>query len=334
MRFNNENQPVMEHPIEGLNLPLYFLAEQNCSVQLNISNLEYSSNNSAWNTYTKNSVISLNAGDKVYFRGNNSTILGTNSSTPIIKINNGKCGCYGLVASLYNKTNYKNNVNVNATLNSTENAYANELGMLFYNQTNLTHGPSFRNITNTNTTATAGYALGWAFQGCTNLVEMEDTSVLTVFDYYLGGRTFKNCSSLVSFNVKDGKTVTINKTFGKYGGHETFNGCTSLTDVSWLKLNITTWQGGQETFNNCTGLIYGPTLLTTGGAQYTYVNLFNGCSNLQTFTILASSWYSSGRNGWLGGCDPTKLTIRIPRALPEEYASNKLLSGCTIEYID
>ena len=334
MRYNVENVDLPESVYADI-LPLHFIAEQNATVKLNIANLEYSYDNNIYQTYTKNSEITLLAGQRVYFRGNNTNIYAT-TKTSLCTISGGLVGCYGRISSLYSPM-YFTDVKIVPKTASSSNAAVGEnlsggytdqeLCNFFYAQTLLTHSPSFEGLTYDSISDTM---LSSFCEGCTNLRELEDLSIFAFAGTRgnMGNFWFSKCSSLTNLNAKPNEVVTLTLNNGRGGGCNCFSYCTSLTDASCLRIGGNGWQAGEAMFER-SGIVNGPEIYLTGGGQYSLSGLFKNCTTIRNFKITDTQW-RSGRQSWVTGVPGEQVTVYKNPALSSSFGDAYLPTGCTV----
>ena len=335
MRYNVENVDLPESVYAGI-LPLHFIAEQDATVKLNIANLKYSYDNTTYWSYIKNSTITLPAGERVYFRGNNTNIYATSTNTSLCTISGGLVGCYGRISSLYSPMYFTDVKIVPKTASSLNSAagsslsggYPNEeLGNFFYAQTLLTHSPSFEGLTYD---AISGNMLGSFCEGCTNLRELEDLSIFTFANQHhnIGNYWFSKCTNLSNLNAKPNEVITLMLDNPQGGATNCFSYCTSLTDVSCFRIGGNNWQVGEAMFAS-SGVINGPEVFLTGGGSWSLTGLLKNCTSLRNFKITDTQW-RSGRQTWVSGVPGEQVTVYKNPALSSTFGDNYLPTGCTV----
>lgn len=338
MRYNVENVDLPESVYAGI-LPLHFIAEQNATVKLNIANLEYSYDNNIYQTYTKNSAITLQAGQRVYFRGNNTNIYAISTNTSLCTISGGLVGCYGRISSLYSPMYYNDvkivpktvvSQNVAAGTNLSGGYISEELCNFFYAQTLLTHSPSFEGLTYDSIGSIGGNMLGSFCEGCTNLRELEDLSIFTFAGTRgnMGNFWFSKCSSLTTLNAKPNEVVTLTLNNQRGGGCNCFSYCTSLIDVSCLRIGGNGWQAGEAMFER-SSIVNGPEIFLTGGGDYSLCAMFKNCTTLRNFKITDTVW-RSGRQDWVKNVPGEQVTVYKNPALSSRFGDVYMPTGCTV----
>ncbi len=203
--------------------------------------VETSKDGKTWNAYTLGTEITLSAvGDKVYFRGNNSTF--SNGSGQMIFIMAGSIAASGNIMSLLDKTQQSEAIPCNGCFYG-----------LFEDCTALTSAPALPATTLTD------FCYDYMFKGCTNLVAAPalPATTLTVSCYE---GMFQECTSLVTAPELSATTLEDNcytcmflgctsletapelsaTTLKDYCYQRMFYGCTSL---NYLKVSFVSWDG-------------------------------------------------------------------------------------------
>ena len=281
-------------------------------------------------------VISVNAGDVVMFKGDNSTYALTTSNYDRFGSVSAKFEIYGNIMSLINSNNFQ----TATTLVSSSTFYslfngcsglvsAEKLvlpattlttscyGRMFRNCTNLTIAPELPAARLTDTcyqymfsgctsliaapsilpaTTLTSYCYEYMFQGCTSLTTAPELPATTLA-VYCCQYMFSGCTSLTT------APATLPATrLADYCYQFMFQGCTSLTTAP--KLPATTLATGcyNSMFQGCTSLTSAPELLVADLRQSCYLNMFSGCSSLNYIKCLATniSAQSCTRN-WVDG---------------------------------
>ena len=142
---------------------------------------EYSTDGNNWSVFTPGTttITLANAGDKVYFRGNNITV--SESSKVYYKfVMSGKIVASGNIMSLLDKT-------CQSTTISNIHCYY----YLFYNCTSLTTAPSLP------ATTLANYCYNYMFSNCTSLTTAPSLPATTLINSCYRNM-FENCTSLTT----------------------------------------------------------------------------------------------------------------------------------------
>ena len=259
--------------------------------------ISYSINGGAWTDITSTSagtLFNVNAGDKVMFKGNNTTYASSTNS-----IYNTFCGstayfkAYGNIMSLFYGDDYKSN---------TEFESGAGIYGLFMNTNVVDAGGLELPATDLSNTQLRCY--GSMFQGCTSLTTAPELPATI-----LGGNCyvymFAGCTSLATAPELPATTLT----YGCYG--VMFGGCTSLATAPVLP--ATTLEGGcySNMFSGCSSLNYIKCDATDISASYCTNNWVAGVAETGTFvapTSMYSTW-TIGNNGIPEGWALTGITL-------------------------
>ena len=183
--------------------------------------IEYSLNGGEWTSITSTTggtIINVNAGDKIQFRGNNSQYAHSTTAYSGFKNSTAKFKVEGNIMSLIDSTNFANLT----TLESTHTFYS-----LFFNCTGLTDAS---NLILPATALTNGcyYSM---FDSCTSLTTAPELPATTLAeDCYV--RMFIGCTSLTTAPVLPATTLAS----GCYG--YMFERCTNLNYIKCLATDI------------------------------------------------------------------------------------------------
>lgn len=251
--------------------------------------VEYSKNGGAWETYTE-PITLTNVGDKVSFRGNNTTYYYNCQNNPFSCSKD--CYLYGNIMSLVDSTGYADN----KTLTSD---YAFQ--QLFYNNTHIVNHPSKTLILPATTLTNKCYSE--MFSGCTGLTSAPELPAVTLVDncYY---RMFSGCTGLTAAPNLPATTLA----YQCYG--YMFNGCTGLTTAPNLPA-ATLWDYCyQSMFYDCINLNSVTCLATNISANGCTMNWLYGVATSGTFTKAESTDWSgkTGANGIPSGWTTISVT--------------------------
>ena len=279
-------------------------------------NVQYSTDcGKTWADYS--SAITLtNVGDKVLFRGNNSTYYSGSASKFSC---GGDCYLYGNIMSLVSSMNY-------LTTNSFGNTAFREM---FKGNSHLKSHATKHLILPAATLTGSCYQ--YMFQNCTGLT----TPPLMLATSATGGNNcngmFNGCTALTSLPELHLTNL------GNYCFQGAFSGCTSLTSVPENYLPFTTLTPAcyMNMFQNCTGLTNVPNLPATSLQPRCYYNMFNGCtsltalpSNLLPATTLAVAQESKGcYEGMFMGCTGLTSVPNLPATVLTERCYLNMFRG-------
>ena len=166
---------------------------------------EYSTNGRNWSVFAPGTttITLANVGNKVYFRGDNTTV--NESSSIYYKfVMSGKIAASGNIMSLLDKT-------CQSTTISNNHCYSS----MFYGCTSLTTAPSLP------ATTLADYCYYYMFSGCRSLTTAPSLPATTLANYCYNSM-FYNCTSLTTAPSLPATTLANNC----YSNM--FSGCTSL----------------------------------------------------------------------------------------------------------
>ena len=238
--------------------------------------LEYSTDKKTWTEYTwsgnTGATITLaNIGDKVWWRGDNTT-LSADSNKYYKFVMSGKIKALGNIMSLIDKTCKSVTI---------PTAYC--FAYLFNGCTSLTKAPELPAKT------LAKYCYNDMFSGCRSLTKAPELPATTLAEScycnMLGG-----CRSLTKAPELPATTLAL----GCYKGM--FGGCSSLTKAPELPATTLAESCYYNMFGGCSSLTKEPELPATTLAESCYYNMFAGCSSLTKApelpaTVLANSCY-------------------------------------------
>ena len=307
--------------------------------------LQYSKDKTNWSTITLSSTaytITLNKGEKVYFRGNEgvlnyyandgaiktiTNILGTQTHTIGGNINtlvnyitpNELTLPQGVFAELFQK---------NTTITSAENLTLQPSSdgslssycylYLFKNCTNLTTVPQSIPAKKQGQDACNGM---FAYTAITTAPTLPATTLSNGCYYSL----FEGCTSLVNAPQLPATEMKPNCY------RSLFFGCTSLVNAP--ELPATTLAEGcyRSLFNGCTSLTTAPDLLAPTLVGYCYAYLFNACTSLNSVKCTATSGVGSNNSTveWLWNVSPTG-TFTKESGVTWETGVSGIPSGWTI----
>ena len=244
--------------------------------------IDYKINDGQWASITSNTgssapTITVKAGDKLQFRGNNAQYA-TYSSYNMFSGSTAEFEIEGNIMSLINSTDF-------ATLTTLESGFT--FVALFGDCTGLT---SAENLILPATTLAMGCYLGM-FMGCTSLTTAPELPANTLVDScYLG--MFMGCTSLKTAPALPANTL--------YGGcyARMFMGCTKLTTAPELPATSLVRDCYNGMFAGCTNLNYIKCLATDISASECTHNWVNGVASTGTFVKNPdmTSW-PSGNSG-------------------------------------
>ncbi len=285
--------------------------------------IEYSKDNGqTWTSITSATgdtapSISVESGDTVQFRGDNTAYGTSGSYYSCFSGNTAQFSIKGNVMSLINSTDFSD-------LTTLESAYT--FGYLFRNCTGLTDASNLL----LPATKLASNCYSDMFYGCTSLTTAPElpASALTescysgmfyncnslttapelpatTLEYYCYQFMFYGCTSLTTAPALPATTLV------SYCYEYMFQGCTNLVQAPELPATTLTKQCYMNMFQGCTSLTTAPTLPATTLAQYCYYQMFSGCSSLNYIKCLATNISATDcTKNWVSGVASTGTFVK------------------------
>lgn len=322
-------------------------------------------NGVTWSTFTSTetgtTIATLNAGDKLLLKGNNSSYgnIHTNHFNASKPYN-----VYGNIMSLISGDSFQNadtltdaytfnELFVDDTyLYSAENLVLPATTLtrscytsMFKNCTNLTSAPelhattlelgcyqnmfigctSLTTVPSLPATTLEEYCYYNMFNGCTSLTTAPSLPASTMAVACYSGM-FYGCTNLTSAPVLSATTLASNCYEGM------FRGCTSLTTAPSLPATTLTYRCYGNMFQGCTSLTTAPDLPALTLANQCYHYMFYNCSNLNyikaMFTTTPSSTYT---NYWVSGVAANGTFVKNSSATWTTTGVNAVPNGWTIQ---
>ena len=237
--------------------------------------VQYKLNDGEWTAYTSETAIALaNVGDKVQFRGKNSTYF-VNTSYGQFSAT-ADCYLYGNIMSLVSDyTTDENAFASNVTLTGEKTFYR-----LFKGLTNITSHAS-KSLMLPATTL-ADYCYGYMFHGCTSLTTAPALPATTLANSCYRDM-FSGCTRLTT--APDLPATTLAGHCYEY----MFEGCTDLTTAPDLPATTLAGHCYEYMFEGCTDLTTAPDLPATTLTDFCYYSMFYGCTELTTAPVLPAT---------------------------------------------
>ena len=264
---------------------------------------EYSIDGTNWSVFTPGTttITLANVGDKVYFRGDNTTV--NESSSIYYKfVMSGKIAASGNIMSLLDKT-------CQSTTISNNYCFCN----MFYGCTSLTTAPALP------ATTLASNCYYYIFNGCTSLTTAPSLPATTLAKncyYYM----FSDCTSLTTAPSLPATTLE-SRCYSNM-----FYGCTSLTTAPALPATTLVNYCYSNMFQDCTSLITAPALPATTLANNCYSNMFRGCTSLQVYSSSGTGHTKAWRVPTSGSASSYTSQNRMFYNCPGSYKSNTSVS--------
>lgn len=333
---------------ENIDIPNYlcFTAnENNCqlTMQVNVSSyphtcnppiLEYSTDGKKWKSF--NSVsgeyewpILERTGDKVYFRGDNSTFSFVDEKYSFKTFGSFKVS--GNIMSLVDKSLKLKTIPCDYCFEDlfsgcditsapelpavilSNNCYRS----MFYSCHNLEKAPALPALT------LAEYCYEGMFTDCTSLISAPKLpAVVLVEGCYMN--MFLGCTSLTEAPELPSDNMVRNCY------NAMFAGCTALTLAPSLPAMNLAENCYLGMFSNCTGLASAPILPATNLQNGCYSLMFYGCKRLKNITVYFSDWdgATDATDRWVDGVASTGF-FRCPAGLANEIGVDKIPTGWT-----
>ena len=297
---------------------------------------EYSYDGVTWiecaaNTTTETTIS--DAGNKVYFRGNNTKGVHIGTDKP--------CYVYGNVMSMVTTNDF-----ASCTTITQEYAFYN----MFYNEKIMNH-PT-RELVLPAKTLTANCYSGM-FGNCTNLTTAPELPATTLKDNCYSGM-LKGCTGLTTAPVLPATKLAE----GCY--YSMFYGCTALTTAPelpstalenncyyWMFYGCTNLESAPKLpattlkeccyagmFINCTNLTAAPELPATSLVNSCYWAMFNGCSSLNYVKCLATDLGTGNTDYWLADVAANGTFVKVAGMTGWTTGQDGIPTGWTVENID
>ena len=283
--------------------------------------IEYKLNNNEWTSITSNKgssapTITVNPGDKIQFRGNNTQYGNSSSNYNSFRGSTASFEAEGNIMSLIYGDEFKNNLTI-----SSDYAFAK----LFIDCTKLV---SAENLILPATTL-ASQCYYYMFNGCTSLTTAPKLPAITLVNNCYS-EMFRGCTLLTTAPELPATTLAD----GCYSGM--FWGCTSLATAPALPATTLAYNCYYYMFNGCTSLTIAPELPATTLANGCYSNMFFNCTSLTTVpkelpaTTLTDSCYV----GMFVRCTSLATAPALPATTLANNCYRNMFKGCTsLNYI-
>lgn len=275
--------------------------------------IEYKKNNDEWisiSSSTSGTSINVVTGDKIYFRGNNSSYA--NSSN----YNCFECTCnfniYGNIMSLIDGNNFY-------LLNTLSQNYT--FKQLFYNCSKLQNASKL--ILPATVLSESCYES--LFQNCTNLLTSPELPALNI-NIRSYADLFHGCSNLIIPPQRvGGGTLTT------YCCVSMFSQCTNLVTTPELPSTILDKACYNYMFWECSNIIIAPILPALTLKQWCYYEMFYNCSKLNYINCLATNLSADNPlKNWLYGVSSTGKFIKS-NGISWPNGSSGIPSGWTVQ---
>ena len=280
--------------------------------------ISYSKNDGNWTGISSTSegvAISVTAGDKVRFKGNNSTY---GQSITYYNFLSTTCqfDICGNIMSLINGDNFVNNTTL-------ESSYT--FIYFFYGNTGL---KSVKNLILPATTLTSS-CYEYMFSGCTSLTTVPVLPATTLASSCYG-YMFSLCTNLTTAPVLSATTLASSCYY------HMFDSCTRLTTPPVLPATTLASTCYASMFANCTSLTTAPELPATTLAIDSYYSMFLGCTRLTTAPILPATTLNTGCYGQMfQNCTSLTTAPALPATTLVYECYYHMFYGCSsLNYIN
>ena len=325
---------------KGPNYLKFTAEEDNSTISLNSKtspNMKYSLNGGDW-TQWDYSAITLNTGDTVRMKGNNSNGFSKGFSSCNKFKMTGKISASGNIMSLLHDDDFEGKLIIPCDHCFYE---------MFYECTSLTTTPELPATTLTNS------CYEEMFKSCTALTNVHTTLPATTLTINCYSSMFSGCTSLTIAPELPATTLAN----GCYS--QMFFGCSSLVAAPELPATTLALHCYAGMFMNCTSLTTAPTILpATTLTNYCYSSMFSRCTSLTTApelpaTILVSNCYNGMfsscnklnyvkmlatdisanlcLNGWMGGVSSTGTFVKHPNMTSLPSGLSGIPNGWTVQ---
>ena len=297
---------------KGPNYLKFTAEEDNSTISLNDGtspDIKYSLNDGEW-TQWDYSAITLNTGDTIRMKGNNSDGFSTGSYSYNTFNMSGKIGASGNIMSLLYEDDFEGKLTIPCD-------YC--FCRMFLGCTALTTAPELPA-----TTLVGGCYIGM-FSNCTSLTVAPKLPATTLATGCYQGM-FSGCSTLTNAPELRATTLAI------YCYYNMFLDCTALTTAPELPATTLTTKCYYQMFRDCTSLTVAPTLLATRLEDYCYHYMFFGCSKLNYIKMLATDISATEcLSSWVTGVSSTGTFVKDPNMTSLSTGNSGIPNGWTVQ---
>ena len=335
--------------------------------------IEYKLNGGNWVSITSNTgasapTITVNTGDKIKFRGSNTSYSDNASSYSTFGSSTASFEVEGNIMSLINSTDFatltalQNKYTFNGLFNgctgltSAENLILPATTLsegcyysMFTNCAKLTKAPkelpsdtlttncyaqmfwnckSLTVVPKLSATKLATYCYSSMFAGCKSLITVPDLPATTLATNCYASM-FKNCTSITTAPALPSTTLATSCY------RDMFYNCTSLTSAPALPATTLEYQCYNRMFYGCKSLTQAPVLPATTLANRCYYYMFEGCSSLTTAPELpATNLTQDCYNSMFSNCTSLTTAPELPAEILYSGCYSYMFYGCTkLKYI-
>ena len=306
----------------------------------NTKTIEYKLNGGKWASITSTTTgakITVNTGDKIQFRGSNTSYGASASSYSTFGSSTASFEVEGNIMSLINSANFATATTLESkyTFNGLFNGCTGLTSAenLVLPATTLAEGCYYSMFTNcakltkapkelpSDTLITNCYAQ--MFWNCTSLTVVPKLSA-TKLATYCYSSMFANCKSLITVPELPATTLATNCYT------RMFYGCSSLSTAPALPATTLATSCYRDMFYNCTSLTTVPELPATTLEYQCYNSMFYGCKSLTQAPVLpANSLANRCYYYMFKGCTSLTEAPELPATTLAQDCYNSMFDGCT-----
>ena len=333
--------------------------------------IDYKLNNGDWVSITATTAgvkINANTGDKIRFRGSNTSYSNNASSYSTFGSSTASFEVEGNIMSLINPTNFATATTLGSKytfnglfngctgLTSAENLVLPATTLaegcyysMFTNCAKLTKAPkelpsdtlktncyaqmfwnckSLTKVPKLSATKLATYCYSSMFAGCTSLKTVPELPATTLATNCYYNM-FKNCTSLTTAPALPATTLADSCY------NSMFYNCSKLTTAPELPATTLEYQCYNSMFYGCIKLTQAPVLPATTLANRCYYYMFEGCSSLSTAPALpATNLTQDCYNSMFSNCTSLTVAPELPAEILDSGCYSYMFYGCTkLKYI-
>ena len=304
--------------------------------------IEYKLNGGEWVSITSNTgasapTITVNTGDKIKFRGSNTSYGTYASSYSTFGSSTAGFEVEGNIMSLINSTNFATATTLGSkyTFNGLFNGCTGLTSAenLVLPATTLAEGCYYSMFTNcakltkapkelpSDTLTTNCYAQ--MFWNCKSLTVVPKLSATKLATYCYSGM-FAGCKSLITVPELPATTLATNCYYNM------FKNCTSITTAPALPATTLANSCYRDMFYNCTSLTVAPALPATTLEYQCYSNMFYGCTKLTQAPVLPANTLANRCYYYMfEGCTSLTTAPELPATNLTQDCYNSMFSNCT-----
>ena len=278
--------------------------------------IDYKLNNGEWISITSNTgssapTITVNSGDKLQFRGNNTQYSTSSSSYSTFSGSTARFEVEGNIMSLINSANFD-------TLTTLESSYT--FNNLFNGCSKLVSAqnlvlPAMTLVNN---------CYDSMFNGCTSLITAPSLPATNLAQGCYGNM-FSRCTSLTTAPELPATKLA------KDCYSSMFSRCESLITAPVLPASETLHGCYWFMFSNCYSLTTVPAILATTLKSFSCYGMFGYCRNLTYIKCLATEIESNSTSSWVSGVASTGTFVKNPNMTSWTTGDDGIPTGWAVE---